>query len=181
MRLPITNSKFLHTGEPQRGEVVVFRYPLQPTVNYIKRVVGLPGDHIVYDRGTLSINGKLISKKALADQGNPEYELFYQETLGTHAHTIRELNGANSASIAPFINSQANEGGKYAATNGQHWEVKVPQGHYFMMGDNRDQSADSRFWGFVPEQNLSGRAFYVWMHKEPGFHIPSFARNGRIN
>lgn len=107
VRLPISNTKFLHTGEPQRGEVVVFRYPLQPTVNYIKRVVGLPGDHIVYDRGILSINGKLIAKKAVADQGNPEYELFYHEMLGTHTHTIRELDGANSASIAPFINSQA--------------------------------------------------------------------------
>jgi signal peptidase I len=181
VRLPITNTRFLHTGEPQRGEVAVFRYPVQPTVNYIKRVVGLPGDHVVYDRGALSINGKLISKKAVADMGNPEYEQFYQETLGTHSHLIREEIDGNSAAIAPFINSQANEGGKYAATNGQHWEVRVPQGHYFMMGDNRDRSADSRFWGFVPEENLSGRAFYVWMHKEPGFHIPSFARNGRIN
>lgn len=185
VRLPISNTKFLHTGEPQRGEVAVFRYPLKPSINYIKRVVGLPGDHIIYDRGNLSINGALIAKKAQPDLGNPEYEQFYQETIpskdGVHQHLIREMTGANSAAIAPFINSQANEGGKYAALNGQHWEVKVPVGHYFMMGDNRDQSADSRFWGFVPEENLSGRAFYVWMHKEPGFHIPSFARNGSID
>lgn len=185
VRLPISNTKFLHTGEPQRGEVAVFRYPLKPSINYIKRVVGLPGDHIIYDRGNLSINGALIAKKAQPDLGNPEYEQFYQETIpsqdGVHQHLIREMTGANSAAIAPFINSQANEGGKYAALNGQHWEVKVPAGHYFMMGDNRDQSADSRFWGFVPEENLSGRAFYVWMHKEPGFHIPSFARNGSID
>lgn len=185
VRLPISNTKFLHTGEPQRGEVAVFRYPLKPSINYIKRVVGLPGDHIIYDRGNLSINGALIAKKAQPDLGNPEYEQFYQETIpsqdGVHQHLIREMTGANSAAIAPFINSQANEGGKYAALNGQHWEVKVPAGHYFMMGDNRDQSADSRFWGFVPEENLSGRAFYVWMHKEPGFHLPSFARNGSID
>ncbi|XID75585.1 signal peptidase I [Alkanindiges sp. WGS2144] len=181
VRLPISNTKILDSGEPQRGEVAVFRYPLKPSINYIKRIVGLPGDHIVYDRGNLSINGQLVAKKALADMGNPEYEQFFTETLGKHTHTIRELNGANTASIAPFINSQANENGKYAATDGQHWEVKVPVGHYFAMGDNRDQSADSRFWGFVPEQNLSGRAFYVWMHKEPGWHVPSFARNGSIN
>lgn len=181
VRLPIANHKILDSGEPQRGEVAVFRYPLQPSINYIKRVVGLPGDHIIYDQGNLMINGKVIAKNAQPDLGNPEYEKFYQEILGTHAHQIRELNGANSAAIAPFINSELNEQGKYASTNGQHWEVKVPQGHYFMMGDNRDQSADSRFWGFVPEQNLSGRAFYVWMHKQPGFHLPSFARNAKIN
>lgn len=181
VRLPISNTKFLNTGEPQRGEVAVFRYPLQPTVNYIKRVVGLPGDHIVYERGTLRINGKLIAKKAVADMGNPEYEQFYRETLGTHQHLIREEIDANTAAIAPFINSRANQGGQYAASNGQHWEVQVPQGHYFMMGDNRDRSADSRFWGFVPEENLSGHAFYVWMHKEPGLHLPSFARNGQID
>lgn len=181
VRLPITNTKFLSVGEPERGDVAVFRYPLKPTINYIKRVVGLPGDHIVYDQGMLSINGKLLNKKPLSDMGNVEYENFFEEHLGKRQHLIRELNGSNTAAIAPFINSQANENGKYAQTQGQHWEVNVPQGHYFMMGDNRDQSADSRFWGFVPEENLSGRAFYVWMHKEPGLHIPSFARNSSIN
>lgn len=180
VRLPIANTKIIDSGEPKRGEVAVFRYPENPSINYIKRVIGLPGDHIIYDHGHLTINGELISKKALPDLGNPEYEQFYQENMGTHEHIIRELTGANTAAQAPFINSNANENGIYAKTNGQHWEVTVPAGQYFMMGDNRDQSADSRFWGFVPEGNLSGRAFYIWMHKEPGIHIPSFSRNGTI-
>jgi signal peptidase I len=181
VRLPIANTKIINSGEPKRGEVAVFRYPEKPSINYIKRVVGLPGDHIVYDHGRITINNQLISKKALPELGNAEYEQFFQETLGTHQHIIRELNGANSAAQARFINSTDNQAGNFASTNGQHWEVKVPQGHYFTMGDNRDQSADSRFWGFVPEQNLSGRAFYIWMHKEPGFHVPAFSRNGTID
>ena len=92
---------------------------------------------------------------------------------------MRELEGVNVARQAPFINYVEN--GKYSATNGLYWEVKVPEGQYFAMGDNRDQSADSRFWGFVPEENLTGRAFYKWMHKEPGLNIPSFGRNGAID
>ena len=181
VRLPISNTKFIAMGEPQRGDVAVFRYPAKPTINYIKRVVGLPGDRVIYDQGMLSINGQLLAKKPLPEMGNAEYEQFFEEQLGERQHLIRELTGSNTAAIAPFINSQANENGKYAATQGQHWEVEVPAGHYFVMGDNRDQSADSRFWGFVPEQNLSGRAFYIWMHKQPGLHVPSFSRNGTIN
>ena len=91
---------------------------------------------------------------------------------------MRELEGVNVARQAPFINYVDN--GKYANQDGLYWEVTVPKGHY-CNGDNRDQSADSRFWGFVPEENLTGRAFYVWMHKEPGFHLPSFNRNGKID
>lgn len=179
VRLPIANTKIIDSGEPQRGEIAVFRYPEKPSINYIKRVVGLPGDHVVYDHGRLTINGDLISKNAIAELGNPEYEQFFDEVLGTHSHRIREKIDANSAAQAPFINMVEN--GIYASTNGQHWEVKVPNGHYFMMGDNRDESADSRFWGFVPEGNLSGKAFYIWMHKEPGLHLPTFSRNGNID
>ena len=77
----------------------------------------------------------------------------------------------------PFV---ATENDRFVKTNGLSWEVKVPAGHYFAMGDNRDQSADSRFWGFVPQANLTGKAVYVWMHKEPGLKLPSFSRNGQI-
>ena len=184
VRLPIVNSKFLNVGEPERGDVIVFRFPPQPTISYIKRVVGLPGDHLVYDHGQLSINGQKVLKVPVEfsrekDILDTPQSIYHQETLGKHTFKMRELEGVNVARQAPFINSIEN--GKYSTENGLYWEVKVPEGHYFAMGDNRDQSADSRFWGFVPEQNLTGRAMYIWMHKEPGFNLPSFSRNGKID
>jgi len=184
MRLPIINKKFIDIGEPERGDVVVFRYPPQPSISYIKRVVGLPGDHIVYDHGQLSINGQPVKKVPVEfsrekDIQDTPASIYHKETLGKHTFTMRELEGVNVARQAPFINYVEN--GKYSGEDGLYWEVKVPEGHYFAMGDNRDQSADSRFWGFVPEENLAGRAVYIWMHKEPGFKIPSFARNGKID
>lgn len=184
VKLPIINSKVLDTGEPERGDVVVFRYPPQPTISYIKRVVGLPGDHIVYDHGQLSINGQKVAKVPVEfsrekDRLDTPLSIYHKETLGEHTFTMRELENVNVARQAPFINQIEN--GKYANENGLYWEVKVPEGQYFAMGDNRDQSADSRFWGFVPEENLTGRAFYIWMHKEPGFKLPSFSRNGSID
>ena len=184
VRLPIINSKIIDVGEPERGDVAVFRYPPQPTISYIKRIVGLPGDHIVYDRGQLTINGEKISKvpfefSRAKDMQDTPNALYYKETLGKHTFTMRELEGVNVARQAPFINYVDN--GQYANTQGLYWEVKVPEGHYFAMGDNRDQSADSRFWGFVPQENLTGRAFFIWMHKEPGFKLPSFSRNGSID
>ena len=164
--------------------MIVFRFPPQPTISYIKRVVGLPGDHLVYDHGQLSINGQKVLKVPVEfsrekDILDTPQSIYHQETLGKHTFKMRELEGVNVARQAPFINSIEN--GKYSTENGLYWEVKVPEGHYFAMGDNRDQSADSRFWGFVPEQNLTGRAMYIWMHKEPGFKLPSFSRNGKID
>ena len=184
VRLPIINSKIIDVGSPERGEVAVFRYPPQPSISYIKRIVGLPGDHIVYDHGQLSINGEKVTKTPIQfsrekDSLDTPTSIYHQETLGEHTFTMRELEGVNVARQAPFLNYVDN--GKYSAENGLYWEVKVPEGHYFAMGDNRDQSADSRFWGFVPEENLTGRAFYIWMHKEPGFNLPSFSRNGKID
>ena len=184
VRLPIINSKIIDVGSPERGEVAVFRYPPQPSISYIKRIVGLPGDHIVYDHGQLSINGEKVTKTPIQfsrekDSLDTPTSIYHQETLGAHTFTMRELEGVNVARQAPFLNYVDN--GKYSAENGLYWEVKVPEGHYFAMGDNRDQSADSRFWGFVPEANLTGRAFYIWMHKEPGFNLPSFSRNGKID
>ena len=184
VRLPIINSKIIDVGSPERGEVAVFRYPPQPSISYIKRIVGLPGDHIVYDHGQLSINGEKVTKTPIQfsrekDSLDTPTSIYHQETLGAHTFTMRELEGVNVARQAPFLNYVDN--GKYSAENGLYWEVKVPEGHYFAMGDNRDQSADSRFWGFVPEENLTGRAFYIWMHKEPGFNLPSFSRNGKID
>lgn len=195
VRLPIANTKILDIGEPQRGEVAVFRYPDKPSINFIKRVIGLPGDHIVYDHGSLSINGKLQSKaftqnvviaeERMDNMGNKvmlyKDGKLYTSTLGTHTFHSQQINDADTELRADFIKGPLNALVNQYTIDGQHWEVKVPVGHYFMMGDNRDQSADSRFWGFVPEENLSGRAFYIWMHKEPGLKVPSFSRNGMIN
>lgn len=185
VRLPIVYTKVLDLGQPERGDVAVFRYPPQPNISYIKRIIGLPGDHIVYDNGQLIINGQSIKRTAVEgfsrekDVYDTPTSIYSQETMGEHTHLVRELEGVNISRHAPFINMSEN--GKYAANSAHYWEVKVPEGHYFAMGDNRDQSSDSRFWGFVPEENLTGRAFYVWMHKEPGFKLPSFSRNGVID
>ena len=184
VRLQKIKKKNIAVGKPERGDVIVFRYPPQPTISYIKRVVGVPGDHIVYDHGQLTINGTKVAKVPVEfsrekDTLDTPTSIYHKETLGEHTFTMRELEDVNVARQAPFINYVEN--GKYSATNGLYWEVKVPEGQYFAMGDNRDQSADSRFWGFVPEENLTGRAFYKWMHKEPGLNIPSFGRNGAID
>lgn len=193
VRLPITNSKVLSIGEPERGDVAVFRYPPQPTISYIKRIVGLPGDHIVYENGQMSINGqKVLSEKVSFNRDKDVLDtpqsLYTHETLGKHTHLVRNLEGQNTL-IAQFNYAQSKKDLPFVATvndrfmksNGQSWEVDVPKGHYFAMGDNRDQSSDGRFWGFVPEANLTGKAIYVWMHKEPGLKLPSFNRNGSID
>jgi signal peptidase I len=193
VRLPITNTKFLDISEPNRGDVIVFRYPPQPSISYIKRVVGLPGDHIVYNNGQLIINDKKIPLESVniereKDVLDTPKSIYHYETLGEHKHLVRNLEGQNSL-IAQFNFAQskndlpfvAKENDLFVKSNGQSWEVTVPKGQYFAMGDNRDQSADSRFWGFVPEENLTGKAIYVWMHKEPGLKLPSFSRNGHID
>ncbi|NHB58196.1 signal peptidase I [Acinetobacter shaoyimingii] len=193
VRLPITNSKIINVKTPERGDVIVFRYPPQPTISYIKRVVGLPGDHIVYENGQLTINNQKVPLEQTQfsrekDVLDTPQSLYHYETLGEHKHLIRNLEGQNTL-VAQFNYAQtknelpfvAKENDRFVKSNGQSWEVTVPAGQYFAMGDNRDQSADSRFWGFVPEENLTGQAFYVWMHKEPGLKLPSFSRNGHID
>lgn len=193
VRLPISNTKVLNINEPERGDVAVFRYPPQPTISYIKRVVGLPGDHVVYENGKLTVNGTAIpfeqtEFKREKDVLDTPKSIYHYETLGEHQHLVRNLEGQNSL-VSQFNYAQskkdlpfvATENDRFVKTNGESWEIKVKPGHYFMMGDNRDQSADSRFWGLVPEANLTGQAIYVWMHKEPGFKLPSFSRNGQID
>lgn len=145
LRLPVVNSKFVAIGEPERGDVVVFRLPSDPSVNYIKRVVGLPGDTIVYEASSkrLTINDEPIPVELLGSfDDQPGLDLA-REDFGGREHEILLRRGA----ISP--------GGTY----------RVPDGHYFVMGDNRDNSQDSRFRGveFIPENNLVGRAMRVWM------------------
>jgi len=178
VRLPLIHTKVMGSGTPARGDVVVFRYPEQPSINYIKRVIGVAGDTIRFENNQLSINGQFVNSQLLTGQGEQSYEQFYQETIDGKTHLMRDLVGVSAASQAPFVNTLNN--GEFMGRAGDVWQVVVPEGHYFVMGDNRDQSADSRFWGFVPDENLSGRAFYVWMHKEKGFKLPTFSRNQSI-
>ncbi len=163
LRLPVTNTTLIPTSEPKRGDVVVFKYPLDPSLNYIKRLVGLPGDKIRYRNKVLTVNGQQVSKAFLAAlpislNPNEEPVTLFKENLGGVEHDIYNSN-RNTPHEGDWV---------------------VPEGHYFVMGDNRDNSADSRFWGFVPEANMKGRAFYVWLHWDDFFSIPSFKNNGLI-
>lgn len=161
IRLPVLGTELLKVGSPKRGDVMVFRFPLNPSVNYIKRVVGLPGDVIESRHEVLYING--VEAKRVLQSQDPEinpWEQYYVEDLAGHKHITREEVDRHPA--------------------GNAWKKVVPAGQYFMMGDNRDNSNDSRFWGTVPEDLIVGKAFYIWMFKKPGLNTPSFARNGAI-
>jgi len=148
IRLPVINKKIIDIDKPKRGDIVVFRYPRNPKVDYIKRLVGVPGDRVTYRNKQLYVNGKPVPRayvgryQGIGGGKNMTGAKDYIEDLtGVKHHILRvdRLPGVNRDYI-------------------------VPQGHYYMMGDNRDNSNDSRFWGTVPEQNLVGKAFFVWMN-----------------
>ncbi len=163
VRLPVINRKVLDNNSPQRGDVMVFRYPPKPSLDYIKRVVGVPGDEVAYLNKKLSINGKALSKIPLADFFDEDalrYAKQFQETSGSKSYRL--LNDADRpAFIAGADQFPWRENCRYSS---EGVVCKVPEGHYFMMGDNRDNSLDSRYWGFVPEANIVGKAFFVWMN-----------------
>jgi signal peptidase I len=164
VRLPILNKKVIEVNDPQRGDVMVFKYPKDMTQDYIKRVVGVPGDKITYENKRLTVNGRKVDYTALDDYLDDERPLYHKqlkEDLPGMAHRI--LNDE----IAPTLNlSEVRDfPHKEACTyNDDGFTCVVPEGNYFMMGDNRDNSADSRYWGFVPNQNIVGKAFFVWMN-----------------
>ena len=164
VRLPITHQKLLEVGEPKAGDVMVFRYPKNPAVDYIKRVVGVPGDVVKFDNKDLTINGEPVKREALGeyearDQRNVIRQTFrLRETLGEMEHDMLIVPGS---------------GGRVGT-------VTVPEGHYFVMGDNRDMSNDGRMWGMVPEENLVGKALLVWLHFNWNGDGINFSRIGMI-
>ena len=168
VRLPVANTKIMDVGDPQRGDIMVFIPPHDPTY-YIKRVVGLPGDHVRYDYEDkiIYINGEPAEQEYVAtlrDQMPPVHLL--EEELGGVEHPVY-------TALTP----------RYPGSD--YWMKPegrvIPEGHYFMMGDNRDNSDDSRRWGPVPESNIVGKAVAVWMHKEPGLNLPTFSENRILN
>jgi signal peptidase I len=161
IRLPVVNKKVVEIGELHRGDVTVFRYPEDPSLDYIKRVVGLPGDRIEYRNKRLIINGRLVPVRQIDDYLSRERMQFsrrYIETLDGVEHEIL-LEDDAPAAVLP---SRAAGGNCNYNMNGL--ACTVPPGHYFVMGDNRDNSSDSRVWGFVPDQNIVGKAFFIWLN-----------------
>lgn len=144
LRLPVWEKKVIPIANPKTGEVAVFRWPPEPSYDYIKRVIGVPGDKVSYHNKTLTINGKEAKRTFVSytmDESTGKAVAQYKEDLNGVVHDI--FINPNSPAI--------------------DFDVEVPEGNYFMMGDNRDDSADSRFWGFVPDANFRGKAFLVWM------------------
>ena len=149
IRVPVLNTKVFGNGQPERGDVIVFRYPEDPAVPFIKRVVGVPGDHLQFRDKNLVINGAQIEldlkgvyhSDGVGRRENGSYLM--EEQLGERKHDVL-INPMQLSSV--------------------EIDRKIPDGHYFVLGDNRDNSRDSRYWGLVPDENLVGRAFYIWMN-----------------
>ena len=163
VRLPVIHTKILDNNAPERGDVMVFRYPPQPSLDYIKRVVGLPGDEVAYLNKQLFINGEPVAKAPkpeFYDAGTMRYSLHFGETLGGKSY--QTLNDDDRPAFIPgAAEFPFKDQCRYSV---EGVVCKVPAGHYFLMGDNRDNSLDSRYWGFVPEANIVGKAFFVWMN-----------------
>src|SRR3990167_3575815 len=148
VRLPVLHKKIFGAGAPERGDIIVFRWPPNPSIDFIKRVVGVPGDRISYIDKELSINGKKIEQTVIGraqaeDEGGGSWNAIekQEDLLGVKHHI--------------FIDSEK--------PNGDFKDIVVPNGMYFVMGDNRDDSADSRYWGFVPDENIVGKAVLIWL------------------
>lgn len=161
LRLPVANTKVLEIGAPKRGDVIVFRYPVDTSIDYIKRVVGVPGDTIEYRNKVLYVNGveqKLAAPRDFIDENTMVTLTEYDETLGDVTHLVAFDHRRPSWVPEGAISKKE----PTCTYNEAGFICKVPEGHYFAMGDNRDNSEDSRYWGFVPDENLVGRAVLIW-------------------
>jgi signal peptidase I len=169
IRLPILNKKVVQIDNPKRGDVMVFRYPADPSLDYIKRVIGVPGDLVEYRDKKLSINGKAVatvSDSTYSYVGNGLNYItatVYSEQLNGARHSMMTEPDKPSVYPPQVVDFPYRENCSYNA-EGVGFACKVPTGHYFMMGDNRDASNDSRYWGFVPDKNIVGKAFFIWMN-----------------
>lgn len=165
IRLPVINKKVIELNEPKRGEVMVFRYPADPSIDYIKRVVGLPGDTVLYENKRLTINGEPVETKYESEYKYLEpglgyvYTDFFHEFLGEESYTIitePDVPGIQMSGVHQFPSREK------CTYNMSGFICVVPEGNYLTLGDNRDSSSDSRYWGFVPEENIVGKAFMIW-------------------
>lgn len=166
LRLPVLHTKIFELGKPERGDSIVFRFPPEPKKDYIKRLIGLPGDIITYKNKQLYINGEMLpttKNGPYQPKGNGI------EDLDTYVWNEDLLGLKHKILINPTRRNLMAEG-----------EFVVPDGHYFAMGDNRDNSYDSRFWGFVPERNLVGKAMFIWMNWNIGEGSADFGRVGTV-
>ena len=163
IRLPVLHAKVFDISSPQRGDIMVFRFPPKPSQNYVKRVIGLPGDEVSYLNKVLAVNGKILTKtqqKDYLDDDTMAISKQFEERIDDKKHRL--LNEENRpAYVAGAMAFPNIEQCKYTI---EGVRCTVPAGHYFMMGDNRDNSLDSRYWGFVPEANIVGKATFVWMN-----------------
>lgn len=144
LRLPVLDKKIIPITTPKKGQIAIFRWPPNPSFDYIKRVIGVPGDHVVYHNKVLTINGQEMKQTFVeytTDESSGRAVAQYKEDLNGVVHDIFVRPDSEAVDI----------------------DVTVPEGHYFVMGDNRDDSADSRFWGFVPDEDLRGQALFIWM------------------
>jgi signal peptidase I len=163
VRLPVVNTKITQGTPVARGDVMVFKYPPRPSVDYIKRVVGIPGDEIAYLNKKLTINGQAVPTESVPeffDESVMRYSKQFQEKLGPKTHNLL-VDDDRPAFIPGAEDFPFKERCNYTV---EGVTCRVPEGHYFMMGDNRDNSLDSRYWGFVPDANIVGKAFFVWMN-----------------
>lgn len=161
LRLPVLRYKFFNWGEPKKGDIALFHWPVDRSVIFVKRVIGTPGDHIVYKNKTLYINGQKMEQQPAGEGYDPH----------RHESTVKKLENLDGIQHSIYIDP--------AQPAKSPMDVTVPEGHYFMMGDNRDDSDDSRMWGFVADRDLVGKAFIVWFSWDSSSYSVRWDRIGK--